>query len=382
MNAAEILERLVGFASVSGRPNSPIVDFVAEILDAAGAHTTRIAGPGAGMCNLFASFGPRELPGHILSGHLDVVPAEEPEWTGDPFVLRRDGDRLVGRGAVDMKGFVASVLAAAPRIAALAVRRPIHVALSCDEELGCRGVPFLIARLPELCAAPEGAVIGEPSNLRPVLAHKGKLALRVNVTGRTGHSSRTDLGENAIHVAADIVVATRRLAEALTVSPPLDPRFAPPFSTIQVGTINGGTAVNVIPDRCTLVLEARAIPASEPERVVAPILAEIDRIQAEMEAAQRDVRLTTEIVSSYPPLSLAKTATLAGLVGMACGQSPIEAVSYGTEAGLFQAAGIDSIICGPGDIGRAHRHDEYITMDELEACDGFIERFAAAAQRD
>lgn len=364
--AVDLLARLVGFASVVGRPNAPVADFVAGYLGRHGIACHRLTGPEGDRDNLFATIGPADRPGYILSAHLDVVPAAEPGWQGDPFVLRREGGRLIGRGACDMKGYVAAVLAMVPELAAMRLAAPIHIALSYDEEAGCRGVPHLIARLPDLCAPAQGCIVGEPSGLRPVLAHKGKAAIRLTAGGRSAHSSRPDLGVNAIHRLLPCLTAVADRAADLAAAGARDERFAPDWSTLQVGTVTGGQAINIVPDQAVAEIEARAIAGEDPMEVLAPVIA----------AAER-AGVGVERISAYPPLALDAGHPLARLAEEISGQAPLAAVSYGTEAGLYQAAGVPSVICGPGDIARAHRPEEYLTAGELAATVAMLRRLAA-----
>jgi acetylornithine deacetylase len=370
MTVTDILERLIAFPSIVGTPNGNIVDWIRSYLEGHGARVVVLVGPEGDRSNLFATFGPSDRSGYILSGHMDVVPAKKPGWTSDPFQLRQVGERLYGRGSSDMKGFLAACLAAAPALAGRKLTQPVHLAFSYDEEAGCRGVPHLIARVPDLCAPPAGAIIGEPSKMQAILAHKGKAAVRVTMRGRAGHSSRPDLGINAIHAMAGILSAAvanaRDLAEG-----PFDPTFEPPYSSLQIGVITGGQAVNIIPDLCEVEFEARAIAGVDPLALLAPIRQQLDVLIA----AGADATWTE--MSAYPALSLPETAALARLLEELSGHPLIGAVSYGTEAGLYQAAGIDSIICGPGDINRAHKPDEYILTSELAACQAMIEALGA-----
>lgn len=371
----DILADLVRFRSLVGRPNGDIVDWVAAYLGRFGIAAHVLPGPEGDRANLFATIGAGDAPGLILSGHMDVVPAEEPDWTSDPFRLRAEGDRLFGRGASDMKGFLAAVLAIVPTLAASRLARPVHIAFSYDEEAGCRGVPHLIARLPELCTRPAAAVIGEPSGLRPILAHKGKAAARVEIVGRPGHSSRPELALNAIHAMGSVIAATRAAALAAQQGP-LDPIFEPPYSTIQIGTIRGGEALNIVPSRCTVELEARAIGGVSPEALLAPIRSAAETLRAD------GYEVHWQPMASYPALSLPADAPIALLLAEITGTTPQAAVSYGTEAGRYQEAGIDAIICGPGDISRAHRPDEYVTRDELAACTRTLERLCTHFAQD
>lgn len=357
MRGVEMLERLVGFPTVVGRSNADLMQFLRDYLIEAGAHVTLLQGPEGDRFNLFATLGDASLPGYILSGHVDVVPAEEPGWLGDPFVMRRDGERLIGRGTCDMKGFVAAVLAAVPTLSQMALRAPVHIALSYDEEAGCRGVPHMLAHLLDLCAPPLGCIVGEPSGLVPVLAHKGKAALKLTALGVPGHSSRPDLGCNAIHMLVPALTAVVELAEAVK-NGPQDARFTPPYSSVQLGTVAGGRALNIIPDRAEACIEARAIAGVSPQDILAPLLGLAG--------------VTAQWLSSYPAMALDAGHPLAALIADLSGNAPLQAVSYGTEAGLFQAAGVPSVICGPGDISRAHKPEEYLTLGELAATEAMV----------
>ncbi|NRP71555.1 Acetylornithine deacetylase [Ensifer psoraleae] len=367
MQATEILETLVGFRSVVGLPNEGIVAWIRGYLESHGIAVTVLPGPEGDRSNIFATIGPKEAPGYILSGHMDVVPAAETGWTSDPFRLRAEAGRLHGRGATDMKGFLAAVLAAVPRLAAKPLREPLHLAFSYDEEAGCRGVPHMIARLPELCTRPIGAIVGEPSGLRAIRAHKGKAAARLTVKGRSGHSSRPDQGLNAIHAVTSVLARAVAEADRLTRGP-FEHVFEPPYSSLQIGTVKGGQTVNIIPDTCEAEFEARAISCIDPADLLAPVR------QAAEALLTGGFEVEWQELSSYPALSLGPDAPLARLLEKLTGLQPLPAVSYGTEAGLFQRAGIDAIICGPGEIGRAHKPDEFIHVDELLACQAMIER--------
>lgn len=361
MTLFDILQKLVSFPSVVGQPNDDIVDWIADYARSHGAHVTTALGPEGDRSNLFATIGPRDVPGVILSGHMDVVPAGEAEWSSDPFSLRADGDTLFGRGTSDMKGFLACGLAALPEFAKMPLKRPIHLAFSYDEEAGCKGVPHLIKLIPTLCALPDMCIVGEPSGLRAIRAHKGKAAARITVRGRSGHSSRPDLGLNAIHAMSEILTSAVSAADALTHGP-FDLNFEPPYSSLQVGKISGGQAVNIIPDLCIADIEARAISGVSPAGLLQPLRDATEVLR------NKGFDVSFETLSEYPALSLSTDAPLTALLRELTGIEPLAAVSYGTEAGLYQAAGIDSIICGPGDIGRAHKANEFITRDELSAC--------------
>ncbi|MBO0662550.1 acetylornithine deacetylase [Jiella sp. MQZ9-1] len=368
MNPQSMLSNLVAFASVVGTPNGGLIDFIRDFLAGHGVPSVIVGGPEGDRFNLFATLGPVNVPGYILSAHTDVVPATEPAWKGDPFHLRAIDDRLIGRGAVDMKGFVAAVLSAVPQLVCMDLERPIHIALSYDEEAGCRGVPHLIEKLPTLCAPPVGCIVGEPSGLVPVLRHKGKAALRIAAKGLSGHSSRPDLGQNAIHALLPTLGAVAREAERQGQEGPMDAHFAPPYSTLQIGRIAGGEALNIIPDTAIAEIEARAIAGVDPLELLNPAL----------RLVENDERLSAQVIASYPGLSMTEDHPLARFIEGLSGNAPLAAVSYGTEAGLYQQAGIPAIVCGPGDIARAHKPEEYITTAELHGAQTMVLRLGRA----
>lgn len=376
MTVETILAELVGFSSVCRTPNGAIIEHVRAYLAGHGVDSVIVPGPEGDRANLFATIGPRVEGGVILSAHLDVVPAPPEGWLGDPFRLRRDGERLIGRGAVDMKGFAACVLASVPALVHRKLARPLHIALSYDEEVGCVGVRHLIARLQELCPPVLGCIVGEPSGLRPVLAHKGKIAQRVTVQGKAGHSSRTDLGDNAIHYAAGLVAAIHEEAQRHVRQGPFAEAFAPPYSTIQVGVIEGGTGINVVPAQCVFEVEARAIAGQEPAALLGFLPDVAARIGRDAAATGHKVGFGFETLSEYPPLALDEADPLVAFTETASGQARQAAVSYGTEAGLFQQAGIAAIVCGPGDVDRAHKPEEYVTDAELAGAMAMIGRIA------
>lgn len=373
MTPDSILADLVAIPDLPGRSNARMADCVRGHLARQGVDCAVIPGPEGDRVNLFATIGPRDVPGYILSGHMDVVPAEGQVWTSDPFRLRAEGDRLFGRGTTDMKGYLACMIAMVPAFQAMGLRRPVHLAFSFDEEIGCRGVGHLIARLPALCAPPMGCIVGEPSDMRPVLSHKGKQAVELVISGRAAHSSQPGLGVNALYPAAEILLFIRDLAARLAAEGPFDARFTPPGSTVVAGIVQGGAAVNIIPDRCILQMEVRSVPGQPPQAITAEVLQRLAALVPEGKALQ----VSHAELSSYPALPPPEDRRLADLLERVSGQPALQSVSYGTEAGLFHAAGIASVICGPGSITRAHRPDEYITRDELAACCAMLHRLGA-----
>lgn len=374
MSVEAILAELVAIKSLPATANREITDRLLSFLECEGVETTIIPGPEGDRFNVFASVGPRDRPGYILSGHSDVVSVDNQVWATDPFKLTNANGRLSGRGTTDMKGFLACMLAILPELAAMPLRRPVHLAFSYDEEIGCRGVGHMIARIPELCAPPTGAIIGEPSGMRPVLSHKGKQALELRFSGKAGHSSNPALGENALYAAAEMVLHIRDMADEMALNGPFDPRFKPPHSTCQAGIMRGGAAVNIIPDTAEIHFEARSIPGIDPRSLSQSILARINALNDHARNSGRPLAATWRELSSYPALPPCEDAGFVKLMETSSERPSVEAVSYGTEAGLFHQAGIASIICGPGDIARAHAPDEYILASELQDCMSMMRR--------
>ncbi|MCJ8507146.1 acetylornithine deacetylase [Rhizobium lemnae] len=371
-----LLADLVAFPVLPGAANDAIAQYVRSYLASHGVECTVLPGPDGDRVNLFATIGPKDVPGYVLSGHMDVVSVEGQKWSADPFRLTDRDGRLTGRGTTDMKGFLACMLAAVPLFQAAGLKRPVHLAFSYDEEIGCRGVPHMIARLPDLCAPPKGCIVGEPTDMRPVLSHKGKQAIEITFTGKAAHSSQPALGENALYPAAELILFIRDLLARMEAEGPFDTRFSPPSSTIVAGIVLGGSAVNIIPDLCRLAFEVRSVPGVAPQDVSAKVLEKLHLLLGSAEAAGRKISATWTELSSYPALAPTQDAAFVDIVERLSGGLAIPSVSYGTEAGLFQEAGIPSIVCGPGSITRAHRPDEYILRDELAACMTMLQRLA------
>lgn len=354
-----LLSRLVAFPTLAGRSNSALIDFIRDYLAAFDVSCAVISGPEGDRFCLFATIGPAEKQGYILSGHLDVVPAEVSEWRTHPFVLRQESDRLIGRGSCDMKGFVAAVLSTVPELVDMNLSRPIHIALSYDKEFGCRGVPHLINRLPILCQAPLGCIVGEPTNLTPVLAHKGKTAIRVSARGLSGNSSRPDQGDNAIHNLIPILTKVHATSSALEAGP-LDDRFEPQYSTLQVGVIDGGKAINILPDKAEAIIELRAVPGIDPAEILSVLY----------DAVTESIEI--ENIATYPSFSLQADHPLANIVQELTSRPALHSISFGTEAGFFQQAEVPTIVCGPGDNSRAHQPEEFLTINELQKTCGLV----------
>lgn len=373
----DMLATLVGFDTTSRNPNLGLIGWVRAYLDGHGV-PYRISHDATGQkANLHAVIGPQAPGGVALSGHVDTVPVDGQAWTTDPFVLTRRDGRLQGRGAVDMKGFVASALAAVPDLLAAGLRRPIHLFISYDEEVGCLGARRLVQDLDAGGLRPALCIVGEPSGMQPILAHKGRMAVRVEVRGRGGHSSAPARGVNALHAAAEAVAWVAAEARRLAAEGPFEDGFDPPHSTLHAGLMGGGTILNMIPERAWFEMEVRSIPGDSRDAALARLRAHVATvIEPAMHEVDPSTGFTFEMLNDVPDLSLDPGHALADLVKQLTGSNSTGKVSYGTEAGVFQEAGIPSIVCGPGHIAQAHQPDEWIAESELAACDAFIRRLA------
>jgi acetylornithine deacetylase len=373
----DLLAKLVSFKSISRQSNLDLIAFVEDYLAGHGVRSRRVYSADGRRANLYATIGPAERGGICLSGHSDVVPVEGQPWSSDPFVLlERDNGHLYGRGTSDMKGFIACVLATVPHFIEHVTDVPIHIAISYDEEIGCVGVRVLLDELAKDVARPTGCIIGEPTEMRLASAHKGKSAYRCCVRGLAGHSAQPHLAVNAVEYAADLVAFIRNRGRALQTDGARDARYDPPFSTVQTGTISGGVAVNVVPDRCEFEFEIRELPGADGERIVG----ELTRFASgtllpEMKRVAADAAIELQPLVEYPGLrDDASSAALKARCGRLLDDNSGTTLSFGTEGGLFQSIGIPAVVCGPGSITHAHKADEYITVSELHACVSFLER--------
>jgi acetylornithine deacetylase len=375
LTTAELLARLVSFDTTSRNSNLALIGFVREYLDAHGI-PYRVSSDAAGeKANIHAIIGPHGPGGVALSGHVDTVPVDGQAWSADPFTLRRAEGRLYARGSADMKGFVSACLAAVPDIKSRNLARPLHLFISYDEEVGCNGARRLIQDFDESGLKPTLCVVGEPSGMQPILAHKGKLNLGVTVRGVTGHSAEPGKGVNAIQAAGEAVAYVAAEARRLAKEGPFEEGFDPPHTTIHVGTIRGGTILNIIPERCEFTMEWRTIPGDDAARHVERMKQFVaDAIEPAMRAVSAKAGFDFEVLTTMPGLSLDPSHALTDIVKQLTCSNSAGKVSYGTEGGFYQGAGIATIICGPGHIAQAHQPDEWVAQEQLDTCDAFIRR--------
>jgi acetylornithine deacetylase len=377
MSSRELLERLIGFATVSRDSNLELIDFIRDYLAELGVHSELFYNPERTKANLFATIGPPDRGGVVLSGHSDVVPVDGQVWTVEPFRLTERDGRLYGRGTADMKGFIASVLAAVPVFLTTQLTVPVQLAFSYDEEVGCLGVRPMLAELSRRAHKPRLCLIGEPTELKPVLGHKGKLAMRCHVKGAACHSAYAPYGVNAIQYAARLIGRLEEIGSELAKPEHHDARFDPPFSTVQTGVIKGGRALNIVPAECEFDFEVRALPGFDAKDVPDKLQAYAEaELLPRMHAVQNDTGIHLQPLSAYPALATSPNSEAARLLALLSNSNDFGTVAFGTEGGLFNEAGIPTVVCGPGSMDQGHKPDEFISLEQLARCDAMLARLA------
>ena len=367
---ADILARLIAFPTVSRTPNLDLLDYVESLLRPAGVRLDRYASADGSRANLWASTGPAGSGGVVLSGHCDVVPVTGQDWSTDPFVLRAAEGRFFGRGTADMKGFLAVAIHTLLQAAARPLRLPLHLAISYDEEIGCLGVRSMLEARRDHPDRPALCLIGEPTGMRVATGHKGKRALHARCTGHAGHSALAPLALNALHLGAAFIGRLQARQDDLAATGARDPAYDVPYSTIHVGTMQGGTALNIVPHSCEMAFEIRTIAADDPDAIIAGLRADADAIAAPYRDRFPDAGIAITETSGYPGLDAApESPQVALLQALLRHPEPAIKVAFGTEGGLFHdALGIPTLICGPGHMAQGHRPDEYVDDSQLETC--------------
>jgi len=378
MPTIDILRQLIAFDTTSAKTNLPLIEFVEKLLAGSGIVSHRIPDPTGNKANLLASIGPQSECGVVLSAHTDVVPVDGQEWSTDPFTLTERRERLYGRGTADMKSFLAAILAALPAITAADLTIPLHIALTYDEEIGGLGVPDLVTALQSLPHLPRFCIVGEPTGMQVVTDHKGIGTYRVSVTGVERHSSLAPLAVNAVEFAARLIVFIQDMAHDLAETGPFDNGYVVPHSTVHVGTVAGGIALNIVPGTCTFEFEIRDLPSDDLSAILRRIQTEASRLQLEMGGGGA---IHIEPVVYLPGLSTAQNAPVVEWAVDLIGRHDTGKVTYGSEAGLFSNARIPSIVLGPGDIAQAHQPDEFVAIDQLVLADRLVSNLIAWASR-
>jgi acetylornithine deacetylase len=369
-----MLARLIGFDTTSRDSNLALIGFVQDYLKEHGVEAAITHDDTGKKANLFATLGAGRDGGIVLSGHTDVVPVDGQAWVTDPFTLTEKDGKLYGRGTCDMKGFLAAALALVPEILKRRLKAPVHFALSYDEEVGCLGAPRLIEQAVASGVKPRAVIVGEPTDMKVVDAHKGIYSFRTIVTGREAHSSIAHKGVNAIFVAAELIGFLKRLADEMKGRADPGSGFDPPYTTVHVGTIEGGTAQNIIPRRCAFTWEYRLMPGADENEVRERFAAFADGLLPAMKAVSDEAGIATERRSTVPGLTPDPGSAAEALAMALVGSNSIHKASYATEAGLFQRAGMATIVCGPGSVAQAHQPNEFVERAQFDQCVAFLRR--------
>ena len=381
-SSKDILTALVGFDTVSRNSNLDLIAWVERYLDRHGVKHERIYDETGKKSNLWATLGPADVPGYILSGHTDVVPVDDQNWTDSPFKLTERDGKLYGRGSTDMKGYVACCLAAVPDMLNANLKKPLHLAFSYDEEVGCIGARGIVAKLTERPAKPIACFVGEPTGMDVVIGHKAKRSLKVTVHGRTCHSSLAPLGVNAVEYAARVITKIRDISDRMARKGARDELYDVPFTTGHTGYLHGGTALNIVPDIATFEFEFRTIAADKSADLAREVIDYAKTVlEPEMQAVAPEAGIVFEDRSEFAGLNTAENAEVTLLAKQLSGRNSHSKVAYGTEAGLFSDAGVPTIVIGPGLIDQAHKADEFIAITELEKCGVFLDRLIALCAR-
>ncbi|MBF2720233.1 acetylornithine deacetylase [Psychrobacter sp. NG254] len=377
------LTRLIAFDTVSRHSNLALIEDIQSYCEQLGLTVDLTFNDAKTKANMFVTVPAGKNAdivnnGLVLSGHTDVVPVDGQDWSSDPFIATIRGDKLYGRGSCDMKGFIACALSLLPQAVQLSnngqLRRPLHLALSFDEEVGCLGAPLILADLKARGITPDYCIVGEPTNMAMVVAHKGISIYRCRVHGKSAHSSLTAQGVNAISYASRLVGYVDALAETLSARDDGDALFTVPYSTLSVGTIQGGTATNIVPNLCEFTFDYRNLPYMTQDDILEPIQAKVAELTAQMQARapETGIELLQEV--SVPAMTDNDSAELQSLIAALTGDDKRQKVAYATEGGQFTNAGIPTIICGPGSIEQAHKADEYVELSEMTHCDAFLQK--------
>ena len=394
-SSVDWLTRLIVFDTVSRHSNLALIEDVQSYCEQLGLTVDLTFNDAKNKANLFVRVpagdnanNSADIVNHglVLSGHTDVVPVDGQEWTSEPFTATIRGDKLYGRGACDMKGFIACALTLLPKAVQLSnrgqLRRPLHLALSFDEEVGCLGAPLILADLKARGITPDYCIVGAPTNMAMVVAHKGIAVYRCRVHGKSAHSSLTATGVNAISYASRLIGYVDTLAEEISHRDDNDALFDVPYSTLSVGTINGGTATNIVPNLCEFTFDYRNLPHMTQDDILAPIQAKVAELSAQMQARAPETGIELMQEESVPAMTDNESSELQAIIAALTGDSKRHKVAYATEGGQFTNSGIPTIICGPGSIEQAHKADEYVELNEIERCDSFLQRLLESCTTD
>ena len=374
MSTLDYLEKLLSFDTTSAHSNSELITWVQSELLAFGAIVKIIPNEDGSKANLFATFGPQSCGGVMLSGHTDVVPVTGQDWTVPAFSMTRKDGKVFGRGTADMKGFIASMMTAAKKASTQNLKTPLHLALSYDEEVGCIGVRSMIDMLSNAPIRPQMCIVGEPTGLSVATGHKGKIAARAKCIGRAGHSALAPFAVNALYLANDFITELRKVQDTLRVGATQDPDYDVSYTTLHVGRIKGGGALNIVPHLCELDFEIRNLAQDDAAEILGNLTQAAKSIALEAQNIASEANIEIEVFNTYPGLDTASNEPVVGFVKSLTGANSTIKVAYGTEGGLFdQRLGVPTVVCGPGDMAQGHKPDEFITETQLSACDAMLD---------
>lgn len=374
-NGTQWLAKLVSYDTTSDKSNRALIDYVAEVLRGYGIEPQLICDESGAFANLYATIGPADVAGIMLAGHSDVVPVADQAWNTDPFELVEKSGRLHGRGTCDMKGFIALVLARVPQWINLSLHTPVHIAITYDEEVGCLGARRLVDVLQQHPIKPRFCIVGEPTSMRVINAHKGKLSMIARVKGKECHSSLTPEGVNAIEYAAELITHIRKLAVKASKGVQ-DNSYDVPYTTLHTGTIKGGTALNIVPGHCSFEYEVRGLPQDDPLCWQEEIEVFANKnLVPRMQSIDASTGIEFECSSNYPGMYTPPDSDIVNLARAFTGDNAQASVSFGTEGGLYNGEfGVPTVICGPGSIQQAHKPNEFVAVDQLQSCELFLDR--------
>jgi acetylornithine deacetylase len=375
LSSQEILAKLVSFDTTSSRTNLELIDWVRDYLDGHGISSTLIHDATKSKANLHAVVGPENRAGFVLSGHTDIVPVEGQDWASDPFILRDHDDHLYARGTCDMKGFIAVSLAKLPQMLARNLKSPVHFAFSYDEEVGCLGAHDLAAHIGHLSVKPKLCIVGEPTSMKTITGHKGVSCFDCGVTGKEAHSSLAPYAVNAVEAAAELVAYIKSVARRMASEGPFNKQFDPPFTTLHTGLMHGGTAANIVPNRCDFSFEIRNVPEVSADDLAEEIRQHAFRvIEPRMKDIDPKSGFDFRTQARVPAFDIANDHAMVDLVLSFSGANDAEKVSFGTEAGIFQQQGVPTVVCGPGSITQAHKPNEFVAKEQILKCENFLDR--------
>ena len=374
MNTIDILKTLIAFPTVSSQPNRALIDYCAELLRGAGADITILEDDTGKKANLYATIGPKNIPGVLLSGHTDVVPIEGQDWTVPAFEMTQNDGKVYGRGTTDMKGFVASSLSMALKASKQELTTPLHLGLSYDEEIGCIGVRSMIDMLAAAPFRPQFCIVGEPTLMAVATGHKGKTACHVACTGREAHSALAPTALNAIHLVCDMISYIRGLQAEIAKNSHHDDDYDIPYTTLHVGQIEGGIALNIVPNQASFKFEIRNLADDNPEDLLVKIKDHAESLLLPLRDKFPEAAIEFSITNTYPSLNTDKDAEVVGFVKSLSGSNATIKVAFGTEGGLFSSVlDIPTVICGPGSMAQGHRPDEFVSLEQLDKCDAMLD---------